>query len=192
MQLRDHYALPMIYVSHAIDEVVRLATEVVLIAEGRVVGAGSVEDVFSRADLRPHTGGRFEAGSVVAGTIVRHRSEWTLTDVRVGEAVMSVPEVPAPVGAMLGLRIRARDVALSLAEPVASSIGSRMPCVVTEIAVRDGPYAEVRVDIGGGIAIWALITRHSVDRLALAPGTPVHCLVKTVELDNRLVVPAPT
>lgn len=188
--LRDAYSVPMVYVSHTIDEVVRLATHVVLVARGRVVATGPVDEVFSRADLRAHTGRRFEASSIVDATVVSHRPDWHLTDVTLGAARFSVPAVDAPPGTRLRLRIRAREVALAHSEPADSSIGGRLPGRVAEIVPRDGPYAEVRVDVGGA-SVWALVTRHSVDRLGLAIGMPIWCLVKTVALDNRLVSPAP-
>jgi len=188
--LRDAYAIPMVYVSHTIDEVVRLATHVVLIAQGRVVATGPVHEIFSRADLRMHTGRRFEASSIVDATVVAHRAEWQLTDVALGASTIGVPAVDAPAGTRLRLRIRARDVALARSEPKDSSIGGRLPGRIAEIVVRDGPYAEVRVDVGGA-SLWSLVTRHSVERLGLAVGQPIWCLVKTVALDNRLVALLP-
>jgi len=189
-RLRDAYAVPMVYVSHTIDEVVRLATHVVLIAQGQVVATGPVHEIFSRADLRMHTGRRFEASSIVDATIVAHRPAWNLTDVTLGASTLSVPAVDAPPGTRLRLRIRAREVALAHSEPVDSSIGGRLRGTIAEIVERDGPYAEVLVDVGGA-SVWALVTRHSVERLKLAVGQPTWCLIKTVALDNRLVGPAP-
>ncbi|MEO8487135.1 MAG: molybdenum ABC transporter ATP-binding protein [Betaproteobacteria bacterium] len=188
--LRDAYAVPMVYVSHTIDEVVRLATHVVLVAEGRVVATGPVHEIFSRADLRAHTGRRFEASSIVDATVVAHRPEWMLTEVALGDATLTVPAFEAAPGTRLRLRIRAREVALAHSEPVDSSIGGRLSGRIAEIVLRDGPYAEVLVDVGGA-SVWALVTRYSVDRMALAVGMPIWCLVKTVALDNRLVSPAP-
>jgi molybdate transport system ATP-binding protein len=188
--LRDAYAIPMVYVSHTIDEVVRLATHVVLLAQGRVVATGPVHEIFSRADLRAHTGRRFEASSIVDATVVAHRPDWQLTDVALGASTLSVPAVDAPPGTRLRLRIRAREVALAHSEPKDSSIGGRLPGRIAEIVEREGPYAEVRVDVGGA-SVWALVTRHSVGRLALAVDMPIWCLIKTVALDNRLVGPLP-
>jgi len=189
-RLRDAWSVPMIYISHAIDEVVRLATDVVLLAGGRVVARGPVEDVFSRSDLREHTGRRFEAGAVVEATVVAHRPAWMLTEVALGAARLVVPAIDAPPGTRLRLRVRARDVALARSEPVDSSIGGRLRGTIAEIVAREGPYAEVRIDVGGA-SLWSLVTRQSLDRLALRVGEPVWGLVKTVALDNRLVGPAP-
>jgi molybdate transport system ATP-binding protein len=188
--LRDTYAVPMVYVSHTIDEVVRLATHVVLIAQGRVVATGPVHEIFSRADLRAHTGRRFEASSIVDATVVAHRTDWHLTEVALGASTITVPAVDAPPGTRLRIRIRAREVALAHSEPADSSIGGRLPGTIAEIVEREGPYAEVRVDVGGA-SVWALVTRQSVARLALRVGIPIWCLIKTVALDNRLVAPLP-
>ena len=69
-------------------------------------------------------------------------------------------------------------------EPQDVSITNRWPGTVAEIIARDGPYADVRVDLGG-FGLWALVTRASVERLALEIGAPAWCLVKTVALDAR-------
>ena len=188
--LRDAYSVPMVYVSHTIDEVVRLATHVVLVAQGRVVASGPVHEIFSRADLRMHTGRRFEASSIVDAVVVAHRPQWHLTEVKLGAATISVPAIDAPPGTRLRLRIRAREVALAHSEPLDTSIGGRLPGRVAEIVPRDGPYAEVGVDVGGA-SVWALVTRQSVERMQLSVGMPIWCLIKTVALDNRLVSPLP-
>ena len=183
-RLRDEVGLPIVYVSHAIDEVVRLATRVVVLAEGRVVATGTVEDVFSRAEMRPHVGRRFEGGTILAAAVTGHDDRLTLSTLALGAHTLTVPRVNVAVGTMMRIRILARDVALARSDPEQISIGNRWPGRVAEIVERDGPYVEVRVDLDGP-AVWALVTRASVERLALAPGVPVWCLVKTVALDAR-------
>ena len=183
-RLRDEAGLPIVYVSHAIDEVVRLATRVVVLAEGRVIGSGTVEDVFSRGDLRPYVGRRFEGGTILTATVTGHDDRLTLTTFALGTHVLTVPRVDAPVGRNMRVRVLARDVSLARSEPQDVSITNRWPGTVAEIIARDGPYADVRVDLGG-FGLWALVTRASVERLALEIGAPAWCLVKTVALDAR-------
>src|SRR6185295_19915014 len=74
-RLRDQLAIPILYVSHAIDEVVRLADTMAVLSDGRVLACGSVTALASRLDLRPHLG-RFEAGSVIEATVARHDLEY--------------------------------------------------------------------------------------------------------------------
>ena len=104
---------------------------------------------------------------MVEATVVAHRDAWMLTEVALGDARLVVPAIDAPPGTRLRIRIRARDVALARSEPVDSSIGGRLPGFVAEIVERDGPYAEVRVDIGGA-SLWSLVTRQSLDRARAA------------------------
>src|SRR6185436_53255 len=76
--LRDELRLPMVYVSHALEEVTRLADRVVIVSDGRVIAAGGVAEVMSRADLRPHTG-RFEAGAVIEARVAAHDPRYELS-----------------------------------------------------------------------------------------------------------------
>jgi molybdate transport system ATP-binding protein len=182
--LRDEALVPIVYVSHAIDEVVRLATRVIVLDGGRVVAQGDVDDVFSRGDLRAYTGRRFEGGTVLTARVTRHDGRLALTELAFGANSMVIPRVDAQVGALMRVRILARDVALARSEPLEISVSNRWRGVVREIVARDGPYVEVSVDVGGA-HIWALVTRNSVERLGLAPGADAWCLVKTVSLDAR-------
>ena len=183
-RLRDEVGLPIVYVSHAIDEVVRLATRVVVLAEGRVVASGA-----SRTCSRARTCARTSAAASRAArsstaTVTGHDERLTLTSLALGSHTLTVPRVDAPPGRAMRIRVLAREVSLARSEPQDTSIGDRWPGHVAEIVARDGPYAEVRVDLGG-MALWALVTRASVERLALAAGRAVWCLVKTVALDAR-------
>lgn len=189
-RLRDNVGIPIVYVSHALDEVMRLATAVVLMAEGRVVATGTVEEVFSRTDLRPYVGQRFDAGTVLATRIVAHVPADALTLCELADGPddapprIALPQVDAVVGTQMRVRILARDVSLALSEPLDTSIGNRWHGVVDAIVSGEGPYVDVRVRIGPGAALWALVTRTSVTRMGLAVGLPLWCLVKTVALET--------
>jgi molybdate transport system ATP-binding protein len=181
-RLRRQARLPIVYVSHSIDEVARLASTMVLLSEGRVAAVGPVADVMTRLDLRPMTG-RFEAGVVLEATVQRHDEAYQLTMVALGDQTLSVPHVEAQPGARVRLRIRARDVALATHPPAGISIQNVLRGTVVELRREEGPFAEVNVDVGGA-RLTARLTRRAADDLGLAPGRPVFALVKTIALDR--------
>ena len=184
--LRDELGLPILYISHAFAEVVRLADHLAVVDAGRVVRSGPLVEVASDPALSPLLG-RFEAGSVLACTIADHDAAAALSTLAFAGGRLRVPRVELPVGERLRVRIRARDVALALSEPADISITNRLPGRLAGIRAHDGPYAEATVDLGGGTSVRALITRESAARLGLVPGMAVWALVKTVAFDSRSV-----
>ncbi len=147
-RLRDEARLPIVYVSHSIDEVARLARTMVLLSAGRVAAVGPVAEVMTRLDLRPLTG-RFEAGVVLEATIVGHDDRYQLTVVALGDQQLTVPRLEDPAGRRVRLRIRARDVALATRRPEAISIQNVLRGRVAELGWQDGPFVEVNVELGG-------------------------------------------
>ena len=186
-RLRDHARLPIVYVSHSIDEVARLARTMVLMSEGRVAAVGPMSEVMARLDLRPLTG-RFEAGVVIEGRIAAHDDAWQLTAVALGDQQLSVPRLEAAPGTPVRLRIRARDVALALRPPQETSIQNVLRGRVVELGWQDGPFVEVNVAVGadreGGPRLTARLTRRAADTLQLAAGREVFALIKTIALDR--------
>ena len=180
-RLRDETKLPIVYVSHSIDEVARLADTVVLMADGKAVASGSVNAVFSRFDLRPYTGA-FEAGVVLSARIVRHDEDSGSTVLEHPGGTLTVPTVPGALGETVRLRVRARDVALAVGEPGLLSIRNRLTGTVAEIA-SGGGEVEVRIDIGGE-PLLARVTPGAVAALDLAVGKPVTALIKATAFDR--------
>lgn len=181
--LRDELELPILYISHAFDEVLRLAEHLVVIDGGRAVRSGPLLDLASDPSLSPLIG-RFEAGSVIECTIVCHDPQLALSTLACAGGPLRVPIVEAAVGDRLRVRIRSRDVSIALSRPTDVSITNHLPGRIDALVDKDGPYAEASIDIGGA-TLRALITRESVARLALAPGQQVWALVKTVSFDGR-------
>ncbi len=184
-RLRDEFRLPIVLVTHAVDEVVRLADTLVLVDEGRVQASGAVEDIMGRLDLAPLTG-RHEAGAVIDAKVSSHDTHYELTHLSFSGGTLAVPRVIAAVGDAVRVRIRARDVSLALEAPQGLSIQNVLPATVESIRDETGPIVDVRV-LAGESPLIARITRHSLDRLRLAPGQRVHALVKAVSLDRRSV-----
>ena len=181
-RLRDELAIPIVYVSHAMEEIVRLADTMVIMSEGKVAAVGPVEELMSRLDLRPLTG-RYEAGAVLTVTVEGHDVKHAVTGLAFEGMTLLVPHADIPVGEELRIRIRARDVSLALTAPDDISILNIFPGRVVEISDRKDGQMDVIVDVG--VKIWARVTRLAVNRLALEPGKEVHALVKAVAIDRQ-------
>lgn len=183
-RLPKAFGVPVIYVTHAIDEVARLAQHMLALAAGRKVAEGPVADVLERLDLQSVTG-RFEAGVVLTARVTGHDREFRLThlDHHGQEIVMPMAELAA--GDEVRLRIRARDVALATRRPEGISVRNIMSGSITEIVEEpETAFAETLVDIGGA-KVRARVTRAAVAELALAPGKPVFALIKSIAFDRR-------
>lgn len=183
--LRDELRLPIVYVSHAIEEVTRLADHLVLVADARVVAEGGVAQILGRADLKPHTG-RFEAGAVIEATVARHDEEWGLTVLRFAGGELVVPNMDALPGEPVRARVRARDVALALEAPARASFQNVLAGRVASVGAEFGALVEVRIAVGEAELV-ARVTRRAAAELALAPGTAVFALVKAVSIDRHAV-----
>ncbi len=184
-RLRDEFDTPILYVSHSLDEVIRLADTLVVVSEGEVAACGELTEIMSRADLQ-HLLGRFETGSVLDCSVKRHDLVYQLTTLAFADGELRVPLIDVPEGARVRARVRARDVSLSRTRTDEISISNRLPGVVSGVIARDGPYLDVTVSLGTA-TIRALITGESWERLGLQVGQPIWVLVKAVALDSRSV-----
>jgi molybdate transport system ATP-binding protein len=181
-RLRDLSKVPIVYVSHSIVEVARLATTLVLLSEGKVAAVGPTLEIMQRLDLFP-LAGRAEAGAVIEATVERHDDAAGLTELSSRAGRWRLERLDAPVGARVRLRARARDVILAKSAPADISALNVLPGVVADIGSRDTVLVEVRVDCGGE-ALIARLTRYSVDGLGLTPGMAVFAVVKVAALDR--------
>ncbi len=182
-RLRDAAGVPIVYVSHQVAEVTRLATTMVVLSEGRVAAIGPPARIMGRLDLYPLTG-RAEAGAILATSVAGHDPAFGLTTLRAGAGDLRVPHLDLPVGAALRVRIRARDVMIALQPPVGLSALNVLPGTVAEIAPADGPIVEIRLDCAGE-ALIARLTRRSVETLGLRPGRPVYAVIKSIAFDHH-------
>ncbi|MCK7615612.1 molybdenum ABC transporter ATP-binding protein [Roseibium sediminicola] len=175
--------IPILYVSHSIEEVARLSNTLVILSEGTTPAFGPVADMLARTDLGKATG-RHEAGGLLEGKVARINPDWGLTDVDIGGAVLQIPDMAAEVGDAVRLRIRARDVALALYPPEGLSIRNAFEATISSISSETGPYAEILCSVQGQ-TLRARITRASVADLDLYPGRNVTVLIKSVAIDRR-------
>src|ERR1700732_5197370 len=160
-RLRDEFAIPIVYVSHAIAEVTRLAPKICVMSGGRVAAIGSTAEIMGRIDLFPLTG-RAEAGAILNTRIAEHDIRFGLTTLRAAAGDLRVPYIDMRLGTQLRVRIRARDVMIALEPPSGLSALNILPGTVAEIGAADGPIVEMRLDCAGEPLI-ARLTRRSVE-----------------------------
>ncbi len=188
-RIRDEAGMPILYVSHSVDEVTRLADRMIVMADGAVAAQGPVFDIMARLDLFPLTG-RFEAGAVLEGRIASHDQADGLSEISFDGGSLVVPLVDEPTGRPIRVRIRARDIVLARQAPDEISVNNVLHGAVTEVREDPGAFADVQVACGNTRLV-ARITRRSVRRLGLAPGTPVYALIKSVTVDRRSLAAGP-
>ena len=184
-RLRDEVGVPILYVSHEIEEVVRLAGHLVLLSDGAVAAAGPVHELMARIELRTLIG-RHEGGAVIEAKVAAQDLDSGLARLAFAGGELLVPDVDALVGETLHVRVRARDVSIALERPRDISVLNCLPGRILEIGAEPGSSVDVRIDVSGAV-ILARITRHSAARLRLAAGTEVWALVKAVSLDRPSV-----
>jgi molybdate transport system ATP-binding protein len=184
-RLRDEVRIPIVYVSHSLEEVVRLADSMVLMSEGRVLGTGVVREMMSRVELRPYLG-RHEGGAVIEARVANQDLESGLARLEFAGGTLEIPDVEALPGEQVRVRVRARDVSIALARPEGLSIRNVLSGTVIELAGDEGSSLDVRLDLHG-TALLARITRKSALELGLRPGLPVFALIKAVSIDRRSV-----
>ena len=187
-RLRDEAQVPIVYVSHSLAEVTRLATTVVAIQDGRIVAVGAPTDVLGRSDLIASDAA--EAGALIEAVVAAHDPSFGLTTLRSAAGELQAPRLDLPLGTPVRVRIRARDVMIATARPDGLSALNVLPGRVVALDGAGEGSVEVVLDCGG-IRLAARLTRKSVDALALAPGREVYAVIKSVALDRDALGRAP-
>ena len=176
-RLQGELDIPMIYVSHSIDEVARLADHLVLLDGGQVTASGATAALMTQLDLSLAHGD--SAGAVVKATLSGHEPADHLSLATFCGGCLSVPQQPLAVGQPLRIRVQARDVSLTLERQHGTSILNILPAIVTALS-PDGPgQVMVALDVGG-CALLARITARSAQALALEPGLALYAQIKGV------------
>jgi len=179
-RLHDELDIPVLYVSHAQDEVARLADHIVLLSDGKALASGPIGETLARLDLPLALGD--DAGVVINGSVSAYDDHYRLLTLQLPDSAqhLRVAHAPLALGKALRVKVQARDVSLSLQAEEHSSILNRLPVTVTqEIAADNSAHVLVRLD-ADGTPLLARITRFSRDQLQLHPGQALWAQIKAV------------
>jgi molybdate transport system ATP-binding protein len=188
-RLRDEAGVPIVYVSHSLAEVARLATTVVVIEDGRILAVGPPTDVLGRRELMA-SHSTAETGALIEAVVAEHDQSFGLTALRSAAGSLLAPRLDLPIGTPVRLRIRARDVMIATSRPDGLSALNVLPGRVVTLDEADASLVEVGLDCGG-VRLTARLTRRSVDALGLEPGREVYAVIKSVALDRDALGRAP-
>ncbi len=180
LRLNRELRIPMVYVSHSVDEVLQVADTLVVMDKGVVVAAGAFGDVCSRPALARYMGE--EIGGVLEGRVESHDSDYDLTLVTVDAQRLYVPRQAAAVGERLRVHIHSRDITLATTPPEGNTSALNVLRARVESIHESGHPHAVLVKLHAGGPLLAKITRKSLDALGLQPGQQVYAYVKTVML----------
>ena len=182
--LRDQFAIPIVYVSHAVEEVARLASRVVVLEQGRVAAIGPVEETLGPAQKA--TGlSRFARASVVTGTLSAVDEAYGLTEISHPAGKIWLVSSDRTPGREVRVVVRSTDITLAREAAHDTSIRNVLSGTVGALETDNGPFAGVAIDLDGHGHLFALATRKAIDELGLAPGERVFALIKTAALDER-------
>jgi molybdate transport system ATP-binding protein len=188
-RLRDELAIPMVYVSHRFDEVLRLATHVVVMEHGKVAVQGSL-DAISRHPALSAIVGDEAMGSVLSGTIASSDPTTGLAAVRVGEGILHATLPNARPGAHVRVQLLARDIILATQPVEGLSVRNRIAGAIVRILAEDQDTDLVEVNIGADAIVVARLTRAASTALGLRAEMRVWILIKSVSIRGH-AFPAP-
>jgi molybdate transport system ATP-binding protein len=183
-RLRDRHSLPIVYVSHDFEDVVRLASHIVLLEDGRVLAQGEVTRIATLPALRAVIGPEL-VGAVVDGRVESVDAGAGLARIRLGSSIVAASQAELTAGVAVRLQILARDLILATHRPEGLSVRNEIEGTIRAV-LDDGPGAVlVEVDIGGPVLV-ARVTPSAAADLALEPGRRIWVLVKALSLRGRV------
>ncbi len=182
IRLRREMKLPVVYVTHSLNEVLQLVDTLILLQDGKNVAIGPANEVLSRLDLAGKTGPS-TLGSVLTTTVAGHETEFGLTRLQYRDQSLYITEQPLEVGSSLRVHLLAQDISLALGESeIPTSVLNRLPATVLEIGPTDSPGSSVNLKLDVGEPILVTITRKSLAHLRLKPGMQVYANIKAVKM----------
>jgi molybdate transport system ATP-binding protein len=181
-RLRDETRIPIVYVSHSVAEVARLATDIVVLDEGKVAASGPTSEILQRLDLLPEEE-RGEGGAVLEMQVAGRNEAFGMSTLISPAGEIQVAGLDAETGSTVRVRIRARDVIVATERPRGISALNMLPGRIAEVSSGDGHFADVLIECSGE-AVTARITRQSAEMLGLAPGLDVFAVIKSVTFDR--------
>jgi molybdate transport system ATP-binding protein len=196
MKLSREFALPILYVSHQMEEILNLADRLVLLDKGRVMAAGDLEDLLSRQELQQYMG-EDEHGSVLSTVVEEPSDAAGLTLLRFGDHILKVAPVNMPRGTPVRVRIASWNVGIALEYPKGTSFQNIFFGTVESVADEGAFFVDLLLDVGR--PLWARITRESYRDLSITQGKPVYALIKSAtvslgmfdKISREIILPPP-
>jgi molybdate transport system ATP-binding protein len=185
-RLRDETKVPIVYVSHSVSEVARLATDIVVLDEGRVAAAGPTSEILQRLDLLPEEE-RNEGGAVLEMRVTGRNEAFGMSSLASRAGEIHVAGLDVEAGATIRVRIRARDVIVATERPRGLSALNILAGNIAGVSSGNGHFADVLIDCNGEI-ITARITRQSAEMLGLTAGLDVFAVIKSVTFDRASMI----
>lgn len=178
-RLHDELDIPILYVSHAPDEVAQLADHLVLLEAGQVLASGAIESLLTRMDLDIAHGD--SAGALINATIVEHDAAFHLSCAEFSGGRLFLPQLSSNLGRAVRIRVMARDISLSLVPLQETSILNTIAATVSDISDDSAGQVVVGLD-ANGTRLLARITRKSCVNLQLNPGMAIYAQIKGVAI----------
>ncbi len=188
--LRDELRIPIVYVSHSIAEVTRLASDILVLSEGKTAAFGEASEIARRLDLVPAEE-REEGGAILDMAVSSFDERWEMSRLQSASGTIHVQGFVGPPGTTVRVRIRARDVMLATARPEHISALNILEGTVQKLDVPGRSSVNVAVECGGSVVL-ASVTRQSAAALALEPGKKVFAVVKSVSVAAPGITPLAT
>ena len=178
-RLHEELEIPIFYVSHLPDEVVRLADHLILLEEGKVQGVGAIAEMLTRFDLPlAHDS---DAGALIEARVAGYDEHFYLSLLDFAGGRLTLSHQALPLGHRVRVQVLARDVSLTLERQTGTSILNILPATVERMVEENPTQVLVRLN-AGGVPLLARITRKSVAALELEPGKTVYAQIKAVAL----------
>jgi molybdate transport system ATP-binding protein len=179
-RLRSSFNIPILYVSHAVDEIVRLADHAVILRQGKVIAQGGITELFSRADLP--LGVSNELGAILDCKVLERDKQWHLMRVAFNGGELWLPNVENKHNTTQRIRVLASDVSLTLSPHTDSSILNVLSGEIVDIINDQNPAMVLaRLKVGKSYLL-ARLTQKSLQKLALAVGQIIWIQIKTAAI----------
>jgi len=180
-KLHEEFDIPVVYVSHSLQEILQITNTMVIIKDGKTVATGSLPQLSSEIELSQYLGDM--SGSVIETTVVSHEEEFGLSLLAFNGAHLHVPQQSAEIGQALRVHVLACNVGIALQKPqVSTSILNIIPATVVEISLPEPEKHTVQIKLDVGVPLLASISRKSLYILKLEPGRQCYALIKAVSL----------
>jgi molybdate transport system ATP-binding protein len=184
-RLYKELKIPIVYVTHSLQEILQLAHVVVLLRDGQIVATGPINEVFSRLDLHRYLGPHL-IGAVIDTIVAGHEHEFGLTRLEFNGQTLYIPLQPMEIGEPLRVHVLSSDVSVSTGSPIPhTSALNILPATVIEMREVDQSMMDVQLDIGCPLV--ASITRKSAVTLGLKPGQRLYAHIKSVALADDML-----